>query len=85
MQPYSGFAEAVDSVCYDEVPVSSTCTQMQQSWHKPRPTEIQAAPVMNVLFSKAKQSEIKKNQLPAVCTKLVISLYKSTTSSNNSA
>jgi len=30
---------------------------MQQSWHKLRLTEIKAAPVMYVLFSKAKQSE----------------------------
>ena len=47
------------------VPADLTCTQMQQSWHKPRPTEIQAAPVMNVLFSKAKQSEINKE--PVTC------------------
>ena len=37
------------------VPADLTCTQMHQSWHKPRPTEIKAPPIMNVLFSKAKQ------------------------------
>ena len=51
------------------VPADLTCTRMQQSWHKPRPTEIKAAPVMNMLFSKAKQSEAKSD--PVMC-----SLYK---------
>ena len=51
------------------VPADLTCTQMQQLWHKHRPTEIKAAPVMNVLFSKVKQSEAKRD--PVMC-----SLYK---------
>ena len=48
------------------VPADLTCTQMQQLWHKPRPTEIKAAPVMNVLFSKVKQSEAKRD--PVMCS-----------------
>ena len=43
-----------------------TCTRMQQSWHKPCRTEIQAAPVMNVLFSKEKWSEAKGD--PVMCS-----------------
>ena len=42
-----------------------TCTQMHQSWHKPRPTEIESVPVMNVAFCKAKQCEAKKD--PIIC------------------
>ena len=60
------------------VPADLTCSQMQQSWNKPRPTEIQAAPVMNVFFSKAIQSEAKKRasylqcvrRLCQVCTRV---------------
>ena len=48
------------------VPVDLACTQMQQPWHKPCPTEIQPVPVMNVSFCKAKQSEAKKD--PVTCT-----------------
>ena len=50
------------------VPEDLSCTQMQQSWNKPRPTHIEAEPVMNVTFCKAKQcqTDIKKN--PAICT-----------------
>jgi len=32
------------------VPEDMACTQMQQSWHKPRPSHIEAEPVMNVVF-----------------------------------
>ena len=43
------------------VPADLTCTQMQQTWHKPRPTEIKPVPVTNVFFYKTKQSEAKKS------------------------
>ena len=49
------------------VPEDMTCTQMQQSWHKPRPSHIEAEPVMNVAFCNAKQQEETK-KLPAICT-----------------
>ena len=42
------------------VPADLACTQMKQSWHKPQPAEINAAPVMNIPFSKAKQSDVKR-------------------------
>ena len=46
------------------VPVDLSCTQMQQSWHKPRPCQISAEPIMNVTFCKAKQGqELKKNPI----------------------
>ena len=52
------------------VPEDLSCTQMQQSWHKPRPTHIEAEPVMNVTFCKAKQcqtaADVQKN--PVICT-----------------
>ena len=34
-------------------------TQMQQTWHKPRPSHIEAEPVMNIAFlqSQAKPDE----------------------------
>ena len=50
------------------VPEDLSCTQMQQLWHKPRPTHIEPEPVMNVTFCKAKQcqTDIKKN--PVICT-----------------
>ena len=58
------------------VPVDLTCTQIQQSWHKPRPTEIEPTPVMSIAYCKAKQSasQVKKN--PVVC-----SLYEARTKS----
>jgi len=37
------------------VPVNLTCTQMQQSWHKLWPTEIEPDPVMSIAYCKAKQ------------------------------
>ena len=52
------------------VPEDLSCTQMQQLWHKPRSTHIEAEPVMNVTFCKAKQcqttADVKKN--PVICT-----------------
>ena len=42
------------------VPADLTCTQLQQSWYRPRPP-IKAASVMSVFFSKAKQSESKRD------------------------
>ena len=48
------------------VPADLTCTQMQQSWHKPCPTEIESVPVINVAFCKAKQCEAKKD--PIICS-----------------
>ena len=47
------------------VHVDLTYIQIQQSWHKPRPTEIESVPVMNVSFCKAKQSEAIRN--PVTC------------------
>jgi len=38
------------------VPVDLTCTQMQQSWHKPRPIKKKSAPVMSITYCKVKQS-----------------------------
>jgi len=49
------------------VPADLTCTEMQQSWHKPHPIEIKEAPVMNVLFSKAKQYEAARRD-PVLCS-----------------
>ena len=54
------------------VPADLTCTQMQQTWHKPRSTEIKPVSVTNVFFCKAKQSEAKKD--PIIC-----SLYEART------
>ena len=53
------------------VPSDLSCTQMQQSWHKPRPTHIEAEPVMNITFRKAKQSQTDAKKNPVIC-----SLYK---------
>ena len=50
------------------VPVDLTCTQMQQSWHKPRPTEIEPAPVMSIAYCKAKQSTSQAKKNPVVCS-----------------
>ena len=50
------------------VPVDLTCTQMQQSWHKPRPTEIEPAPVMSIAYLKAKQSASQAKKNPVVCS-----------------
>ena len=48
------------------VPADITSAQMQISWHKPRPDEIKAASVLNILFSKAKQSDVKRE--PVLCS-----------------
>jgi len=46
------------------VSVDLSCTQMQQSWHKPRPCQISAEPITNVTFCKAKQGqELKKDPI----------------------
>jgi len=50
------------------VPVDLTCTQMQQSWHKPRPSAIEPTPVMNITFCKAKQSTIEAKKDPVICS-----------------
>jgi len=51
------------------VPEDLCCTQMQQTWHKPRSTHIEAEPVMNVTFCKAKQSVVTDSkQNPVVCS-----------------
>jgi len=52
---------------FKSVPEDLSCAQMQQSWHKPRPTHIEVEPVMNVTFCKAKQcqADVKKN--PTIC------------------
>ena len=39
------------------VPNDMTCTQIQRSWHKPHSSHIEAEPVMNVAFCKAKQHQ----------------------------
>ena len=48
------------------VPADLTCTQMQQTWHKPRPSKIESETVMNIAYSKAKQSDGKRD--PVTCT-----------------
>jgi len=45
-----------------------SCTQMQQSWHKPWPTHIKAKQVMNVTFCKAKQCQADIEKNPTICT-----------------
>ena len=52
------------------VPADLSCTQMQQLWHKPRPTHIEAEPVMNVTFCKAKQTldQTDINKYPVICS-----------------
>ena len=50
------------------VPSDLSCTQMQQSWHKPRPTHIEAELVMNVTFCKAKQSQTDAKKNPVICS-----------------
>lgn len=50
------------------VPEDLCCTQMQQAWHKPRSTHIEAEPVMNVMFCKAKQQCTSSKKSPAVCS-----------------
>ena len=49
------------------VPVDLTCTQMQQTWHKPRPSQIEAELVMNVAFCKASQTQTTPKREPIVC------------------
>ena len=44
-----------------------TCTQMQQTWHKPRPSQIETEPVMNVSFCKASQTQSTPKRDPVVC------------------
>ena len=41
---------------------------MQQTWHKPRPSQIEAEPVMNVAFRRASQSQRNPKRDPIVCT-----------------
>ena len=45
----------VQARCYcsqvKAVSVDLTCTQMQQTWHKPRPSQIEAEPLMNIAFA----------------------------------
>ena len=50
------------------VPSDLSCTQMQQSWHKPRPIHIEAEPVMNVTFCKAKQCQTEAKKNPVICS-----------------
>ena len=50
------------------VPDDLTCTQMQQTWHKPRPSQIEAEPVMNVSFRRASQSQRNPKRDPIICT-----------------
>ena len=38
------------------VPVDLTCTQMQQTWHKPRLSHIEAEPFMNIVFAEPDES-----------------------------
>ena len=45
-----------------------SCTQMQQTWHKPRPSQIEAEPIMNVVFCKAKQHQPDTNKDPVTCS-----------------
>jgi len=47
-------------------PLDLSCTQMQQSWHKPRPTQIEAKPIMDVSFCKAKQHQAVAKKDPVV-------------------
>ena len=51
----------------ESIPEDLYCTQMQQTWHKPRLSHIEAEPVMNITFSNAKQSVGNKKN-PAVCS-----------------
>ena len=32
------------------VPADLTCTQMQQVWHKPRPSKIESEPIVNIVL-----------------------------------
>ena len=50
------------------VPDDLTCTQMQQTWHKPRPSQIEAEPVMNVSSRRASQTQSTPKRDPVVCT-----------------
>ena len=51
------------------VPEDLCCTQMQQTWHKSWSIHIEAEPVMNVTFCKAKQGvAMDSKQNPAVCS-----------------
>ena len=50
------------------VPDDLTCTQMQQTWHKPRPSQIEAESVMNVSFRRVSQSYSTPKRDPVICT-----------------
>ena len=50
------------------IPGNLSCTQIQQSWHKPRLIHIEAEPVMNVTLSKAKQCQTKAKKNPVICS-----------------
>ena len=50
------------------VPVDLTCTQMQQTWHKPRPSHIEAEPVMNIAFCRARQNQMNPKREPIIRT-----------------
>lgn len=91
VQPYSGVTQATIAIIHyimmklKFVPVDLACTQMQQSWHKPRPTEIQPVSVMNVSFCKAKQSEAKKILSHVPFMKHVQSAYRNIAMTSSSA
>ena len=53
---------------FNHVTVDLTCTQMQQSWHRPQPTKIEPAPVMSIAYCKVKQSTSQAKKNPVVCT-----------------
>ena len=50
------------------VRVDLICTQMQQTWHKPWPSQIEAEPVMNVAFRRARQNQRNPKRDPIVYT-----------------
>ena len=52
---------------FKSVPSDLSCTHMQQSWHKPRPTHIEAELVMNVTFCKAKHTQTDAKKNPVIC------------------
>ena len=50
------------------VPVDLTCTQMQQTWHKPRPSHIEAEPVMSIAFCRTRQNQMNPKRELIICT-----------------
>jgi len=50
------------------VPTDLTCTQIQQSWHRSLPSEIEPTPVMNIAFCKANQSTTEAKKDPVICS-----------------